>query len=52
VTDGPYLEARDFVSRLFILDCESEARALEIAAEYPFADVAPAVRPAVFFERV
>jgi hypothetical protein len=37
VTDGPYLEAKEFVSSLFILDCESEARALEVAAEYPFA---------------
>jgi hypothetical protein len=37
VTDGPYLEAKEFVSSLFILDCEDEARALQIAAEYPFA---------------
>jgi hypothetical protein len=37
VTDGPYLEAKEFVSSFFILDCEGEARALEIAAEYPFA---------------
>lgn len=37
VTDGPYLEAKEFVSSFFILDCENEARALEIAAEYPFA---------------
>lgn len=37
VTDGPYLEAKEFVSSLFILDCPDEQRALEIAAEYPFA---------------
>jgi hypothetical protein len=37
VTDGPYLEAKEFVSSLFILDCEDEKRALAIAAEYPFA---------------
>jgi hypothetical protein len=37
VTDGPYLEAKEFVSSFFILDCENEQRALEIAAEYPFA---------------
>jgi hypothetical protein len=37
VTDGPYLEAKEFVSSFFFLDCESEERALEIAAEYPFA---------------
>jgi len=37
VTDGPYVEAKEFVSSFFLLDVESEARALEIAAEYPFA---------------
>jgi hypothetical protein len=37
VTDGPYLEAKEFVSSFFILDCQDEARALQIAAEYPFA---------------
>jgi hypothetical protein len=37
VTDGPYLEAKEFVSSFFILDVENEERALAIAAEYPFA---------------
>jgi hypothetical protein len=37
VTDGPYLEAKEFVSSFFLLDVDSEKRALEIAAEYPFA---------------
>jgi hypothetical protein len=37
VTDGPYIEAKEFVSSFFILDTESEKRALEIVAEYPFA---------------
>jgi hypothetical protein len=37
VTDGPYLEAKEFVSSLFILDVVDEARALAISAEYPFA---------------
>jgi hypothetical protein len=37
VTDGPYLEAKEFVSSFYILDVEDESRALEIAAEYPFA---------------
>lgn len=37
VTDGPYVEAKEFVSSFFLLDVENEARALEIAAEYPFA---------------
>ena len=37
VTDGPYLEAKEFVSSFFLLDCDSETRALEIVADYPFA---------------
>ncbi len=37
VTDGPYLEAKEFVSSFFLLDCGSEERALEIVAQYPFA---------------
>jgi hypothetical protein len=37
VTDGPYIEAKEFVSSFFLLDVDSEERALEIAAEYPFA---------------
>jgi hypothetical protein len=37
VTDGPYLEAKEFVSSFFLLDCDSEARALAIVADYPFA---------------
>src|SRR3984885_14356416 len=37
VTDGPYIEAKEFVSSFFLLDCDSEARALEIVADYPFA---------------
>jgi hypothetical protein len=37
VTDGPYIEAKEFVSSFFLLDVDSEERALEIAAQYPFA---------------
>ncbi len=37
VTDGPYIEAKEFVSSFFLLDVDSEDRALAIAAEYPFA---------------
>jgi hypothetical protein len=37
VTDGPYIEAKEFVSSFFLLDVDSEKRALEIVAEYPFA---------------
>jgi hypothetical protein len=37
VTDGPYIEAKEFVSSFYMLDVEDEARALEIAAQIPFA---------------
>src|SRR6266702_4738538 len=37
VTDGPYIEAKEFVSSFCLLEVGSEARALEIAAEIPFA---------------
>jgi len=35
VTDGPYLEAKEFVGSMFVVDVESEDRALEIAKAYP-----------------
>jgi hypothetical protein len=37
VTDGPYIEAKEYVSSFFLLDVDSEERALAIAAEYPYA---------------
>jgi hypothetical protein len=37
VTDGPYLEAKEYISSFFLLDVEDQERALTIAAEYPFA---------------
>jgi hypothetical protein len=40
VTDGPYLEAKEFVSSFFMLEVSNEDRALAIAAEYPFASQA------------
>ncbi len=35
VSDGPYLEAKEHVGSYFILDVDSEERALEIVASYP-----------------
>lgn len=35
VTDGPYLEAKEHVGSYFIVDVDSEERALEIARSYP-----------------
>lgn len=35
VSDGPYLEAKEHVGSYFILDVDSEERALEIVKSYP-----------------
>ena len=37
VTDGPYLEAKEYLASYYLLDVESEERALEIAARMPYA---------------
>jgi hypothetical protein len=37
VTDGPYLEAKEYIGSFDIIDCDSLERALEIAARVPFA---------------
>lgn len=36
-TDGPYIETKEYLGSFYIVDCESEQRALEIAAEMPSA---------------
>jgi len=41
VTDGPYLESKEYMASFYLLDCESEERALAIAADMPFADAEP-----------
>jgi hypothetical protein len=46
VTDGPYLEAKEYLGSFDIIDCESYERALEIAARVPFARIGKVeVRP-------
>lgn len=35
VTDGPYLEAKEFVGSYFAVDVADEQRAMQIAREYP-----------------
>lgn len=35
VTDGPYLEAKEYVGSYFVVDVDSEQRAVEIARSYP-----------------
>ncbi|MFJ1753828.1 YciI family protein [Kitasatospora sp. NPDC088134] len=41
VSDGPYLETKEYMASFYLLDCEDEARALEIAADMPWADREP-----------
>ena len=41
VTDGPYLETKEYMASFYLLDCAGEERALEIAADMPFADQEP-----------
>jgi len=35
VTDGPYLEAKEFVGSYFVVEVDDEQRALDIARSYP-----------------
>jgi hypothetical protein len=35
VTDGPYVEAKEYLGSFTVVDCDSEERALEIAAMNP-----------------
>jgi hypothetical protein len=37
VTDGPYLETKEYLASFYMLDVESRERALELAALIPFA---------------
>jgi hypothetical protein len=37
VTDGPYLESKEYLASYYLLDVDTEQRVLDIAAEMPFA---------------
>jgi hypothetical protein len=39
VTDGPYLESKEFLAGYYLLECESPERAHELAAMIPDASV-------------
>ena len=41
-TDGPYLEAKEYMASFYLLDLASEERAQQIARDMPWADVEPA----------
>ncbi|HEY2190915.1 MAG TPA: YciI family protein [Actinomycetospora sp.] len=49
VTDGPFLEAKEYIGGFYLVDCESAERAQELAAMIPGTDRLPVeVRPVVF----
>ena len=41
VTDGPYLETKEYMASFYLLEVVDEARAREIAADMPMADEEP-----------
>ncbi|NUT36223.1 MAG: hypothetical protein HOV79_24455 [Hamadaea sp.] len=46
VTDGPYVEAKEFLAGYYVVDCETVERATELAAKIPDAAYIPIeVRP-------
>jgi hypothetical protein len=46
VTDGPFVEAKEFLAGYYVVDCESVERAAELAAQMPEAKFsAVEVRP-------
>ncbi|WHT17431.1 YciI family protein [Crossiella sp. CA-258035] len=51
VTDGPFLEAKEFMGGFYLVECESKERALELAKLIPDTKVpglAIEVRPVMF----
>jgi hypothetical protein len=51
VTDGPFVEAKEFMGGFYLLDVEGEARAVELAKQIPDASIpglALEIRPVVF----
>ncbi|MEV3983837.1 YciI family protein [Nonomuraea sp. NPDC050227] len=51
VTDGPFLEAKEYMGGYYIVDCESRERAIELAGMIPDSKIeglAIEVRPIMF----
>lgn len=48
-TDGPFAETKEQLGGFYIIDCETEAEALEMAAKLPVAFGSVEVRPVVEF---
>ncbi|SER95617.1 YciI family protein [Actinokineospora terrae] len=41
VTDGPYLETKEYIASFYLLDVDGQERAEQIAADMPWADESP-----------
>lgn len=39
VTDGPFLEAKEYLGGFYVIDCEDKERAIELAARIPDAAI-------------
>lgn len=39
VTDGPFLEAKEYLGGFYVIDCEDRERAIELAARIPDAAI-------------
>lgn len=53
VTDGPFLEAKEFLGGFYLVDCEDRERAIELALKIPDAAVeglGVEVRQVMFFD--
>ena len=51
VTDGPFVEAKEFLGGFYLFDVENEARAIELAKQIPdtrIPGLAVEIRPVVF----
>ena len=51
VTDGPFLESKEYLGGFYLIDCENKERAIELAAQIPDAAIAGLgveVRPVMF----
>ncbi|MGW4490310.1 YciI family protein [Amycolatopsis sp. NPDC004368] len=52
VTDGPFIESKEFLAGFYLVECESRDRALEVAAMIPDAGIEGLgieVRPIAFY---
>jgi hypothetical protein len=51
VTDGPFIEAKEFMGGFYLIDCESKERAIEIAKLIPDTQIkglSVEIRPVMF----